>query len=351
MKKAVIASLAVALAAGGVWYVLQNQKETLPAWIAQSNGRLELNRIDVASLYPGRVKAVLVEEGADVKEGDILAELSSETSNSRLEEARAAELRQEEAVGRAKAAEAQMKQTVARAQANVDANRQQLRVAKMELDNARKLLADQLVSQSEVTKRQADYERAVAAVKAAEAARDEARATVAQSTAAQAEARAGVEQARAAVKSATSANDDMNIRAPIAGRVEYTIAEAGNVVAAGSKVVSLLDPADVSMNIFLPTDSISRLKVNDDARIRLDGIDAVFPAKIKFIATDAQFTPKSVETVDERAKLMFKVKLQVLRETAVKYNRLMKGGLTGNGFVKTDAKAAWPAELAVRLPN
>lgn len=351
MKKAVIASLAVALAAGGVWYVLQNQKETLPAWIAQSNGRLELNRIDVASLYPGRVKAVLVEEGADVKEGDILAELSSETSNSRLEEARAAELRQEEAVGRAKAAEAQMKQTVARAQANVDANRQQLRVAKMELDNARKLLADQLVSQSEVTKRQADYERAVAAVKAAEAARDEARATVAQSTAAQAEARAGVEQARAAVKSATSANDDMNIRAPIAGRVEYTIAEAGNVVAAGSKVVSLLDPADVSMNIFLPTDSMSRLKVNDDARIRLDGIDAVFPAKIKFIATDAQFTPKSVETVDERAKLMFKVKLQVSRETAVKYNRLLKGGLTGNGFVKTDAKAAWPAELAVRLPN
>ena len=143
----------------------------------------------------------------------------------------------------------------------------------------------------------------------------------------------------------------MNIRAPIAGRVEYTIAEAGNVVAAGSKVVSLLDPADVSMNIFLPTDSISRLKVNDEARIRLDGIDAVFPAKIKFIATDAQFTPKSVETVDERAKLMFKVKLQVPRETAVKYNRLLKGGLTGNGFVKTDDKGAWPAELAVRLPN
>ena len=125
---------------------------------------------------------------------------------------------------------------------------------------------------------------------------------MAQSAAAQAEAQASVEQARAAVKSTTSANDDMNIRAPIAGRVEYTIAEAGNVVAAGSKVVSLLDPADVSMNIFLPTDSISRLKVNDEARIRLDGIDAVFPAKIKFIATDAQFTPKSVEMVDERAK-------------------------------------------------
>ena len=163
--------------------------------------------------------------------------------------------------------------------------------------------------------------------------------------------RAAVAQAKAAVKSASSANDDMNIRAPISGRVEYKIAEVGNVVASGSKVVSLLDPNDVSMNIFLPTGSISRLKVNDDARIRLDGIDAVFPAKIQFIATDAQFTPKAVETIDERAKLMFKVKLRIPRETAAKYNRLLKGGMTGNGFVKTDGKAAWPSELAVKLPQ
>jgi len=221
----------------------------------------------------------------------------------------------------------------------------------MEWDNARNLLSEQLVSESETARRRADYERATAAVKAAEAARAEAQATVAQSRAAAAEARASVGQAEAAVKSASSANDDMNIRAPIDGRVEYTIAEVGNVVASGSKVASLLDPADVSMNIFLPTDSISRLKVNDEARIKLDGIDAVFPAKIKFIATEEQFTPKAVETTDERAKLMFKVKLQVPRETAQKYDRLLKGGMTGNGFVKTDAAAQWPAALAVKLPQ
>ena len=351
MKKAVPIAVIAALAAGGFWYYRQYHSGGLPEWVAQSNGRLELNRIDVASLYSGRVKAMLADEGTNVKAGDILAELSSETSSSRLEEAQAAAVRQQEAVTRARAAQSQMKQTVARAQANVDASRQQQRVAKMELDNARKLFADQLVSQSEVTKRQADYERAVAAVKAAEAARDEAQATVAQSAAAQAEAQAGAEQAKAAVKSASSANDDMNIRAPIDGRVEYKIAEVGNVVASGSKVVSLLDPTDASMNIFLPTDSMSRLKVDDDARIRLDGIDAVFPAKIKFIATDAQFTPKSVETTDERAKLMFKVKLKIPRETAEKYKGLLKGGMTGNGFVKTDGKAVWPDELAVKLPQ
>lgn len=351
MKKLIVLSVSAAVAAGGFLYYKQQQEAVLPGFVAYSNGRLELNRIDVASLYPGRVEEVLVDEGEDVKEGDVLARLSSDTSSSRVEEAQAAAARQRESVQRAQAAEEQMRRTVARADANIEAARQQQRVAKMEWDNARRLLSEQLVSESEANRRRADYERAAAAVKAAEAARAEAQATVAQSRAAAAEARAGVEQAKAAVKSAESANDDMDIRAPTNGRVEYKIAEAGNVVASGSKVVSLLDPSDVSMNIFLPTDSISRLKVGDDARIRLDGIDAVFPAKIKFVATDAQFTPKAVETKDERAKLMFKVRLQVPRETAKKYDRLLKGGMTGNGFVKTDNAAQWPQELAVRLPE
>ena len=115
MKKVVSIAVIAALAAGGFWYYRQHHNGELPEWIAQSNGRLELNRIDVASLYPGRVKAMPAEEGAEVKAGDVLAELSSETSGSRLEEAQAAEARQQEAVSRARAAEAQMKQTVARA--------------------------------------------------------------------------------------------------------------------------------------------------------------------------------------------------------------------------------------------
>ncbi|HFC6387934.1 TPA: HlyD family secretion protein [Neisseria bacilliformis] len=352
MNKAIWLLPAAALAAaGGFFYYRAQHASALPAGIASSNGRLELNRIDVASLYPGRVKTMQAEEGADVKAGDILAELSSDTSSSRLEEARAAELRQREAIQRAQAAGEQMRRTVARAEANIEAARQQQRVAKMEWDNARKMLSDNLVSPAEAERRRADYERAAAAVKAAEAARAEAQSTVAQSRAAEAEAQAGAQQAAAAVKSAASANDDMNIRAPIAGRVEYKIAEVGSVVASGSKVVSLLDPTDVSMNIFLPNHDAGRLKVGGEARIRLDSVDAVFPAQIKFVATEAQFTPKSVETENERAKLMFKVKLKIPADTAAKYSGLLKGGMTGNGYVKTDANTAWPQDLAVRLPQ
>ena len=112
-QKFLAAALIAIVAAGGYFYFRQQQAAALPAFVAQSNGRLELNRIDVATLYPGRVKKVYVEEGADVKSGDILAELSSDTSGSRVEEARAAADRQRESVQRAKAAEEQTRRTVA----------------------------------------------------------------------------------------------------------------------------------------------------------------------------------------------------------------------------------------------
>ncbi|QEY26573.1 HlyD family secretion protein [Neisseria zalophi] len=323
MKKTFPLFILLMVAAVGSYIYMQQDSNTLPEGFAQSNGRLELNRFDIASLYPGRVQAVLVEEGSDVEEGDILAELSSTTSSSQLAAANAQKQRANEAV--------------ARADAEIKAYQQQQKVAQMELDNAQMLKRDNLISTAEVNKRLAARNGATASVRAAQAAR--------------AEAVAAVAAAQAQIDQASSANDDMTIRTPKAGRVEYKIAETGSVIAAGSKVVSLLDPADVYMNIFLPNTQISRLKVGDDARIILDGLSAVFPAKISFIATDAQFTPKSVETQNEREKLIFKVKLKIPPETALRYRGLLKGGMTGNGYVRMDNSQQWPSELAVRLPQ
>lgn len=323
MKKILAIVVLAALAGGGWYYYQQQNKQTLPEGFAQSNGRLELNRFDVASLYAGRVQAMLVDEGSEIKVGDVLAELSSATSTGQLDAAKAQKQRAQEAV--------------ARAEAEIKAYEQQQKVAQLELGNAQTLRRDDLVSDSEVTKRRAARDGASASVNAARAARDEAQAAVA--------------AAQAQIDQAASVNDDMAIRAPISGRVEYKIAEVGNVIAAGSKVVSLLDPRDASMTIFLPTTQISSLKVGDEARIVLDGMAAVWPAQITFIATDAQFTPKSVETQSEREKLMFKVKLKVPEDMAERYNGLLKGGLTGNGYVRLDKQAQWPQDLAVKLPQ
>ena len=350
MRKVLLAVLLAAAAGGGWWAYHRQEAAALPDFVVHSNGRLELNRLDVASLYPGRVERVRVTEGDAVKPGDVLVELSSAQSSGQLAAAQAATLRATELVQRARAGVQQAQQTVARADAEIAAYRQQQKVAKLELDNAKQMRREDLVSASELAKRQADFERATASVKAAQAARAEAQAAVAQGQAAVAEAEAGVKQATAQADTAASADADMAIRSPLTARVEYRLVEPGTVIGAGSRVISLLDPADVSMNVFLPNATVGGLRVGDEARLVLDGIDAVFPAQVSFIASEAQFTPKAVETADEREKLVFRVKLKVPAEVAQRYDRLLKGGMTGDGYVRRDSSQAWPLALEVRLP-
>lgn len=157
MKKPIAVLLIAALAAGGWYYYQQQQKSPLPDSITYSNGRLELNRLDIASLYPGRIKAMPVDEGSIVKEGDVLAELSSDTSESRVAAAKAQKQRAQE--------------STARADAEIRSYEQQLKVAQLELDNALNMRREDLVSDSEVRKRRASRDSAAASVQAAKAAR------------------------------------------------------------------------------------------------------------------------------------------------------------------------------------
>ncbi|WP_111891909.1 HlyD family secretion protein [Acinetobacter sp. MB5] len=323
MLKKVLVVVAVAILIGVAVWVNYKSQNQLPEGFAGSNGRLELQRLDVATLYAGRVTQIFVNEGDTVQQNAVLAQLSSEQSNSQVMAAEAGKNRAQE--------------TVARADAEVMARQQQEKVAKLDLDNTRQLYQQALVSKAELDRRQAAYAAEVAAVKAAQAAK--------------AEAIAAVGQAQAQIHSADSTHQDMLIRAPKAGRVEYRIAEVGNVLAAGGQVVTLLDPSDVTMTVFMPTATIGKLKVGDEARIILDGLDAVFPGKVKFIADQSQFTPKYVETSDEREKLMYKVKLAIPSNIAMRYNLLLKGGMTGNGYVRIDQQKSWPKQWAIQLPH
>jgi len=95
-----------------------------------------------------------------------------------------------------------------------------------------------------------------------------------------------------------------------------------------------------------------KLTLGDEARTILDPLPQyVLPNTISFVATDAQFTPKSVETAEERQKLMFRVKLQGDPAVLDKYHRQVMTGVRGLAFVRTDPKIAWPAELEVKLPQ
>lgn len=157
-------------------------------------------------------------------------------------------------------------------------------------------------------------------------------------------------EAQVALLEATIA--EMTLKAPVAGRVEYKLVQPGTVLGAGGRVVAILDLSDVYMTIFLPTSQSGRVALGSDARIILDASPTtIIPARVSFVAAEAQFTPKVVETANEREKLMYRVKLKIDPKLINKYRDYVKAGLTGDAYVKISRSAQWPPWLAPRLPN
>ncbi|MGD9883186.1 MAG: HlyD family secretion protein [Reyranella sp.] len=145
--------------------------------------------------------------------------------------------------------------------------------------------------------------------------------------------------------------DDSALKAPRDGRVQYRVAQPGEVLAAGGRVLNMVDLFDVYMTFFLPTEAAGRIAIGSEVRLVLDTAPQfVFPARVTFVADVAQFTPKSVETAIERLKLMFRIKANVDPALLNRHLDQVKTGLPGVAYVRTDPKADWPANLTVKLP-
>ena len=305
--------------------------------IYESNGRTELKRIDVASIYSGRVEEYLVQEGDTVKKGQIIARLKDTQTKGRVNNAKASLAASESALMASG-------EQLAKIDSEIRALSEKVRLAKIELENARKLRKDNLIGQTELERRISALNQYTANLETARSSRQEAKWNMDRNSHL-------VEQNRAQLDMALDADSDMVITSPIDGYVEYTLTDPGSVIASGGRVAALLDPLDLTLDLFVPSQKVSNLSVGDEARIVIDGLDAVIPAKISFIAADAQFTPKFVETAEERAKLMFKVTLRISPELLKKHARLFNGGMPALGYVRFDPNAAWPAALAVKMPD
>lgn len=145
---------------------------------------------------------------------------------------------------------------------------------------------------------------------------------------------------------------DCQLKSPREGRVQYRVAQPGEVLASGGKVLNLVDLSDVYLTFFLPETSVGKVALGSEVRVILDAAPQyVIPAQVSYVASVAQFTPKTVETASERQKLMFRVKAQFARPLLQKNLKLVKTGLPGVAWIKLDAKAEWPANLAVKVPQ
>ena len=326
MKRATAAKIVlvlVALGAGAGWYWWQHRDNGLPAGFAAGNGRIEAEEVNVATKYAGRIAEVLVREGDAVKAGQELARMDPAETAAALEQAEAT-VRQTESA-------------VAEARAQIGQSQSALKLAEISFDRALTLFQKGNVARELVDQRLATRDGARSALAAAQS-----RLTTAERA---------VEAARAEAKRIRTQLDDLVLRAPRDGRVQYRLAEPGEVLPAGGRVVTLLDLSDVTMTIFLPTREAGRTRIGAEARIVLDAApEYVIPATVSFVAGEAQFTPKEVETRSEREKLMFRVKLRIDPALLRLHADRVKTGLPGEAVVRLDPAAPWPARLAVKLP-
>ena len=286
--------------------------------IVSGNGRIEADEIDIDTKFAGRIVEMFVDEGDMVKAQQVLARMDTRDIEASL-----------------KKADAQVQgaqQGLDEAHANVVQQTNQVTLAQQESDRTSTLVARGFATNELLDQRRQTLNGAAAALNAANS---------------------RVGEAARALDAATHDVElykvniaDNTLVAPREGRIQYRIGNIGEVLAAGGKVFTMLDIEYVYIDIYLPTDEAGKVKIGADARIMLDAVpNLAIPAKVAFVATEAQFTPKTVETKDERDKLMFRVRVKIDPERLRAHAASVRSGLPGVGYVKYDPEIAWPPKL------
>lgn len=304
-----------------VWQHMQ--PPPLPEGFTVGNGRLEATDIDIATKLAGRLQDVLLREGDTVEAGQVVARMDTRTLEAQLRQAQAKVQQARDAKDSAAAVVVQ--------------RQSELAFAKIEYKRAQDLAARKVISDQQL---------------------DIARTHVQTSEAVLVAARSAVVEAQAAIDAAIAETerlqveiDDSVLKAPRHGRVQYRLAEPGEVLDAGGRVLTMLDLTDVYMTLFLPEAEAGRVAIGGEARIVLDAAPhLVVPATVYFVDAEAQFTPKTVETATERQKLAFQVRVRIAADLLRQYEPLVKTGLPGVAYVRLAADRPWPESLQVRLP-
>lgn len=297
MKKLIPLFALIAIAIGSWWAYTQYVKvEALPAGLVQANGRIEGDMVSVSSKYPGRIARITVEEGDAVTAGEVLVELEAREIEAKVRQAeQAAEAVRHEV----EAVSSQCEQT------QRDAQRY-----------------EELYAEGTATKREA--EQAELADRVAQEKRIA--------------AEAQLNQAKAAYDEACVARDELTLSAPSDGVVTNRLHEPGVVIAAGSPVLTLVDLDKLHLKVYVPENMIGQLRLGLPAKIYSDAFpDEPYDATVSYISSRAEFTPKEVQTPDERVKLVYAVKLAVNDNT----DHRLTPGIPADAVIRWDDSVEW----------
>jgi len=383
-----IAALVVLILGATAYWAFRRFSAGDPANL-EASGTIETTEVEVAFQVAGKVREMLVQEGDRVSQGQVLARLDREPlrgnverAAAQLEAARAAaaQLRTQLEWTRASVAERQrsarsaLKAAQARAQevrtgpraqelragqaalAGAEAN---LAKAKLDRDRAAELVRRKVYAQAALDAAEAAYVEAKSArdraaenlellregsrreqITASEAELEQARAAVEQADADRMQidirqrdvqaAEARVDELAAGLKLAQINLEYAELKAPIAGWVLVKSIEAGEVVNVGTPVVTLGDVDDLWMNVYAGAQAVGRLRLGDPAEIKVDSHPReTFAGKIVFISREAEFTPKNIQTKEERTKLVYRVKVAIPNR-----NQILKPGMPADAVLR-----------------
>ena len=340
-----------AVVAGFVWAWFIKPSGPGPGFV-NGNGRIEATEIDVATKLAGRIEEILVIEGEFVALGQTLVRMNTDTLNAQRAESIAQSNQASAAVVSAKAQVVARQSEAAAAIAMVGQRESELEISNQSIARIAKLVETGAASMQE-------FDDDKARVRTAEAALAGSKAQVAAAEAATVAAQSQVDGAQFAVIASHATTTrieaditDSLIKSPRDGRIQYRVAQPGEVLAGGGKVLNLVDLGDVYLTFFLPETVVGKVAIGSEVHLVLDALPQyVIPAEVSYVSSTAQFTPKTVETASERQKLMFRVKAQIDRELLHQHLKMVKTGLPGMAWLKLDGSVPWPDKLAIRLPQ
>jgi len=314
------------------------------------NGRIEATEINVATKLGGRVARILVDEGDFVDTGDVLAEMDTTTLQAQLQQAQAQSRQAENAIQTAQALVSQRESEHATAEALLLQRQAESNAAQKRYDRIKVLVQRNAMSRQQLDDAEAALQSAQAAVASARAQILSAEAGIAAARSQVIGAESALDAARAAVDRIAADITDSTLSADRHARVQFRTVEPGEVLGAGGRVLNLVDLTDVYMTFFLPERLAGRVAMGSDARIIIDAApEYVIPATVSYVSSVAQFTPKSVETEQEREKMMFRIRARIDPALLEEHIEQVKTGLPGVAWLKLDADADWPAELEVNV--
>lgn len=271
--------------------------------IITGNGRVEAREVAVSAKFGGKIVELKVNEGDYVKKDQLLAVIDSRALEADIEAQ--------------KAKSNEILKQISAVDAEINATNSDITFYTKELNRTKALIKQNFASQLELDKNNNALDKTKAKLNSLIANKNS--------------LQASYKSLLATIKAQEINLSDMKIYSPINGVILYKLVENCEMISNGSRMFIMYNPDDLYMTIYMPSENAGQVKLGEKATVKLDAYkNKTFPATITFIADNAEFTPKEVETQKERQKLVFRVKLTFDDNS----NREAKPGMPGDGYIE-----------------